>query len=68
MVALTVKIPPAMRQTWAQFLGRERPLEEGMAIHSSVLPREFHGQRSLAGYSPASCKESDVTEHINPRA
>ena len=37
MVALTVKIPPAMRQTWAQFLGRERPLEEGMAIHSGIL-------------------------------
>ena len=26
------------------------------------LPREFHGQRSLAGYSPWGHKESDVTE------
>ena len=24
---------------------------EGMATHSSILAREFHGQRSLAGYS-----------------
>ena len=24
---------------------------------------ESHGQRSLAGYSPWSCKESDTTEH-----
>ena len=24
------------------------------------LPREFHGQRSLAGYSPSRCKESDT--------
>ena len=26
------------------------------------LPVEFHGQRSLGGFSPWSCKESDVTE------
>ena len=25
---------------------------------------EFHGQRSLAGYSPWSCKESDTTEPL----
>ena len=27
------------------------------------LPGEFHGQRSLAGYSPWLCKESDMTQH-----
>ena len=27
------------------------------------LPREFHEQRSLLGYSPWGCKESDTTEH-----
>ena len=27
------------------------------------LPRKFHGQRSLAGNSPWSCKESDTTQH-----
>ena len=26
-----------------------------------VLPREFHGQRSLSGYSPQGRKESDMT-------
>ena len=26
------------------------------------LPGESHGQRSLAGYSPWDCKESDMTE------
>ena len=26
------------------------------------LPGESHGQRSLAGYSPWDCKESDTTE------
>ena len=26
------------------------------------LPGEFHGQRSLVGYSPWGCKELDTTE------
>ena len=28
------------------------------------LPGEFHGQRSLVGYSPWDCKESDTTEQL----
>ena len=31
------------------------------------LPGEFHGQRSLVGYSPWGCKESDMTE-VNKHA
>ena len=27
------------------------------------LPENFHGQRSLVGYSPWGCKESNTTEH-----
>jgi len=38
------------------------PLEEGMATTPVFLPGEFHGQRSLTGYSPWGCKESDTTE------
>ena len=30
-----------------------------------VLPGEFYGQRSLAGYSPWSRKESDTTERLS---
>ena len=37
MVAQTVKKPPAMQETWVQSLGREDPLEEEMATHSSIL-------------------------------
>ena len=37
LVAQTVKNLPAMRQTWAQFLGWEDPLEKEMATHSSIL-------------------------------
>ena len=28
------------------------------------LPGKFHGQRSLVGYSPWGCKESDLTEQV----
>ena len=28
------------------------------------LPEEFHGQRSLIGYSPWGHKESDMTQHL----
>ena len=37
-------------------------LEKEMATHSSILPGEFHGQRSLVGYSPWGHKEPDTTE------
>ena len=29
-----------------------------------ILPEEFHGQRSLIGYSPWGHKESDMPEHL----
>ena len=32
-----------------------------MATHSSILAGEFHGQRTLEGYSPLGCKESETT-------
>ena len=37
LVAQTVKILPAMWETQVQSLGREDPLEKGMATHSSIL-------------------------------
>ena len=30
-----------------------------------LLPGKFHGQRSLVGYSPWGCKESDTTEQLH---
>ena len=47
-----------------QSLGGEDPLEKGMATHSSILAGEFHGQRSLVGYSPRGRKELDMTERL----
>ena len=32
-----LKNPPVMWETWVQSLGCEDPLEEGIAIHSSIL-------------------------------
>ena len=36
-MAQTIKTLPAMQETWVQSLGRDDPLEEGMATHSSLL-------------------------------
>ena len=35
--AQRLKRLPAMRETWVRSLGREDPLEKGMATHSSIL-------------------------------
>ena len=32
-----VKNPPARWETWVRSLGREDPLEKGMATHSSIF-------------------------------
>ena len=60
-----VKNPPAMRETWVQSLGWEDPLEKGMAATPVFLPGKSHGQRSLAGCSPRSHKESNTTEQLS---
>ena len=37
LAAQLVKNPPAIRETWVPFLGRDDLLETGMATHSSIL-------------------------------
>ena len=59
-MAQVVKNLPAMQETWVQSLGREDPLEKGMETHSSILPGEFHEQRSLEGYSPRGHREAQL--------
>ena len=56
------KVSAPMQETQVQSLGWVNPLEKGVANHSVFLPGEFHGQRSLEGYSPWGHKESDTTE------
>ena len=55
---------PAVQETQVQSLDQDDLLEKGMATHSSFLPRESHGQRSLVGYRPWGHKESDMTEQL----
>ena len=43
-------------------LGREDPLEEGMATHSSLLAWRIPWTEEPMGYSPQGHIESDMTE------
>ena len=54
-----------MQEPQVQFLGREDPLEKGLATHSVLLPVKYQGQRSLADYSLWGHKESDTTEQLS---
>ena len=37
LVAQMVKNPPAVKETWVQFLSQEDALKKGMATHPSIL-------------------------------
>ena len=65
LVAQMVKNLPAMRETWVRSLGWENPWRRKELPTPVFLPGEFHGQRSLAGYSPWGYKESDMTERLS---
>ena len=52
-----------MQETWVQSLGREDPLEKGMATHSSILAWRVPGTVCLAGDSPWGRRELDTIVH-----
>ena len=58
----TVKNLPEVQEAQVRYLGWEDSMEKGMVTYSSILPGEFHGQRSLAGYSSWCPIELDMTE------
>ena len=63
LVAQTVKNLPTMQETWVQSLGGEDPLEEEMAVHSSILAWRIPWTEEPGGlYSPWGRKESHATE------
>ena len=64
LVAQMIQNLPAMQETRVWFLGWEVPLEKGMTPAPVFLPGEFHGPRSLGGYSPWGHKELDMTEQL----
>ena len=51
LVAQTVKNLPAVQETWVQSWVRKSPLRRDWLPIQVFLPVEFHGQRSLEGYS-----------------
>ena len=51
-----VRNPPANAGDAGLIPGSGRSPGGEKATHSSILASEIHGQRSLAGYSPWSCK------------
>ena len=65
LVAHSVKSLPVMQDTRVQSLSWEDPLRRDWHPTPVFLPGESHGQRSLAGYSPQGCKESEMTEWLN---
>ena len=64
-MAQTVKCLPAMWETQVRSLGQEDPLVKEWQPTPVFLPGKFHGLRSLVGYSPWGCKESDMTERLH---
>ena len=64
LVAQIVKNLPAMWETQVWSLGWKDLWRREWLPTPVFLPGEFHGQRSLVGYSPWGCKESDMTEWL----
>ena len=59
-VAQMVKNLPAMQETRVQSLGREDPLEKGMAIHSSIFAWRIPWMEKPGGLQP---RESQRVGH-----
>ena len=64
LVAQSVKNLSARQETWVLSLGWEDPWRREWKPTPIFLPGEFHGQRSLVGYSPRGHKELDPTEQL----
>ena len=65
LLALMVKHLPTMQKTWVQSMGREDPLEEEMATHSSTLawkiPWMEERGRLVQGITKSRTQLSDFT-------
>ena len=63
-MAQVVKNLPAMWRSRFACWVRKIPWRGEWLPTPVFLPGEFHGQRSLAGYRPWGCKESDMIEGL----
>ena len=60
-----VKHPPALlelQEVWVGFLGREDPLEEGIATYSSILAWRIQWTEELGRLQSCGRKELDMTD------
>ena len=64
LVALSVKNPPAVWETWVGPLGWEDPLEEGMETPSSVFTQRIPMDRGAWRATVLGVSESDTTERL----
>ena len=64
LVAQMIKNPLSMQETWVWPWVGKTPWRGAWQPTRVFLPGEFHGQRSLAGYSPWGCKELDMTKWL----
>ena len=55
---------PAMQEPWFNPWAWRKPWRREWQPAPVFLPREFHGQRSLVGYSPWGHEASDMTEQL----
>ena len=65
LVAQTVKRLSTMRETQVQPWVGKIPWRRKWQSTPILLLGKSHGQRSLVGYSPWGCKESDTTERLH---
>ena len=66
LVDQTIKNLPPLQETRVQSLGREDPLENGMAIHASILAWRISWTEEPGGLSAAvhGIAESDRTDRL----
>ena len=65
LVAQSVKSLPAMWEIWVLSLGQGKPLRRKWLPTLVLLPREFHQQRALVGYSSWGHEGLDPTGWLN---
>ena len=65
LVAQLRKNPLAIQKTWVRSPGREDPLEESMATHSSILAWRITWTEEPGGLQSVGSQESDTTERLS---
>ena len=60
-MAQSVKILPAMQETWVRSLGREDVPEKEMATHSDILVWEIPLTEELSRLQSMGSQKSDIT-------